>query len=229
MKVKTLFKSLAALAFAGFLAASAQAQTAPKLLIVDLAKLYDAHYETVEQNEKLRADEQKAQQKLEALNAEGNALLKEFQGLQEQLQNATLKDDAKAKIQKDAQAKAEEIQRKQIEVRSFTEDIQRGFRQRIGSFRQVLLEKISKTASDIAKRKGATLLIDKSGPSGIGISNVLYFDPAFDITEEVAKELDKGRPAGSAAPTAATPATAPSTKPAAKSSDAPSVSFPGSK
>jgi len=229
MKVKTLLKSLVALAFAGFIAASAQAQSAPKVLIVDLAKLYDAHYETVDQNEKLKADEQKAQQKLESLNAEGNALLKEFQDLQEQLKNPALSADAKTKIQQDAQKKAEEIQRKQIDVRSFTEDIQRGFRQRIGSFRQVLLEKISKTASEIAKRKGATLLIDKSGPSGIGISNILYFDAAYDITDEVAKELDKGRPAGSAPAAAAPAATAPTTKPAAKSSDAPSVSFPGSK
>ena len=85
--------------------------------------------------------------------------------------------------------------------------------QRIGSFRQMLIEEISKVASDIAKKKGATLLVEKSA--------TLYADPAYDITEEVIAEINKGRPAGSAAPAAAAPAT--------KAGDTPSVLFPGTK
>ncbi|MFH1500305.1 MAG: OmpH family outer membrane protein [Verrucomicrobiota bacterium] len=67
------------------------------------------------------------------------------------------------------------------------------------SFRDLMLEEIGKIATEIAKKKGATILLDKSGPSLIGISNLIYFDPSYDITEEVLKEINKGRPAGSAA------------------------------
>jgi outer membrane protein len=83
-----------------------------------------------------------------------------------------------------------------------------------------MLEEIGKIASDVAKRKGATLLFDKAGPSLIGVSNIIYSDSAYDITDDVMKEINKDRPAG--APTAAP---APAAAPAASGS--PTISLPG--
>lgn len=221
--MKTSLKSLLAVTFAGLFAVAAQAQPAPKVAIVDLAKLYDAHYKTEEQNGKLKADQQKAEDELQKLNAEGNALVKQFNDIKEQANNPTLSADAKTKAQKDLEAKGQEIQKKQTEVNNFRGNTQRSLQQRINNFKQFLLEEISKVAVEIAKKKGATLLIDKSGPSLIGVSSVLYFDPAYDITEDVAKEINKDRPAS-----AGTPSTSTSAAPAA-SGDAPSVSFPSAK
>ncbi len=221
-------KSLFVLAVAGLFAASVQAQSTPKVCVVDMAKLYDGHFKTEEQNTKLRTDQQKAEDELKKLNDEGNALVKQAQDLQEQLKNATLTDAAKTKTQQDLQAKAEEIQRKQNDVNNFRANTQRQLQQRINTFKQLLLEEISKIAVDIAKSKGATLLLDKSGPSLIGISNIIYFDSSYDITEDVAKVINKDRPAGSAAAPAAS-AAKPAAKPAAGKDSAPSVSFPVSK
>ncbi len=213
-----LLKSFLALAVAGVFTAAVQAQPAPKVFVVDMVKLYDGHYKTEEQNAKLRADQQKAEDELQKLNTEGNALVKQAQDMQEGLKNATLTDAAKAKAQQDLQAKAGEIQNKQNEVNSFRQNTQRSLQQRINTFKQLLLEEISKTAIDIAKKKGATLLFDKSGPSLIGVPTIIYFDSAYDITDEVAKEINKDRPAGSTAAPAPSSSTA-----------APSVSFPGTK
>jgi outer membrane protein len=216
--MKTSLKSLLAVALAGVFAIAAQAQPAPKVYVVDMAKLYDAHYKTEEQNAKLKVDQQKAEDELQKLNAEGNALVEQFKKLEEQVNNPTLSADAKTKTQQDLQAKGQEIQRKQAEVNQFRGNTQRQLQTRINNFKQMLLEEISKTATEIAKKKGATLLLDKSGPTLIGLPSLLYFDPAYDVTEDVSKEINKDRPAGSAAPAA-------TTKPA----DAPAVSFPGSK
>ena len=231
--MKTSLKFILAAAFAGLFSVAAQAQPAPKILVVDMAKLYDAHYKTEEQNGKLKADQQKAEDELQKLNSEGNALVKQFNDIKEQLNNPTLSADAKTKTQQEFEAKGQEIQRKQAEVNAFRGNTQRSLQQRINNFKQFLLEEISKIAVDIAKKKGATLLVDKSGPTLIGMSSVLYFDPSYDITDEVAKEINKDRPAGSAAVApvtapAAAPAAAPA-KAATKSGDAPSVSFPGAK
>lgn len=224
--MKTSVKSFLALAVAGVLAVVAQAQPAPKIFVVDMAKLYDGHYKTEEQNGKLKVDQQKAEDELQKLNAEGNTLVKQFNDLKEQANNPALSADGKTKAQQDLEAKGQEIQRKQNEVNSFRANTQRSLQQRINNFKQFLLEEISKTAVEIAKKKGATILLDKSGPTLIGVPTLLYFDSAYDITEEVSKEINKDRPAGS---TAASPAPAsPAAKPAA-TSDAPSVSFPGSK
>lgn len=219
-------KSLWTLAAATLLAVTVQAQPAPKIAIVDMAKVYDGHYKTEEQNNKLNADKQKAEDELQKLNGEGNALIKQFNDLKEQLNNPTLSAEAKTKTQQDLEAKAQEIQRKQNEVNAFRGNTSRSLQQRVNNFRQFLLEEISKVAVEVAKKKGATLVLDKSGATLLGIPGVLYFDPAYDITEEVAKEVNKDRPAGSPAPAASTPAA----KPAAPAAgDAPAVSFPGTK
>ncbi|CAM2967006.1 OmpH family outer membrane protein [Rariglobus hedericola] len=227
--MKTSLKSLIAVAFAGLFAVAAQAQPAPKVLIVDMAKLYDGHFKTEEQNGKLKADQAKAEEELQKLNAEGNSLVKQFNDLKEQVNNPALSSDAKAKSQADLEAKGQEIQRKQNDVNQFRANTQRSLQQRINNFKQFLLEEISKIAIDIAKKKGATLLLDKSGPTLIGVPSVLYFDAGYDITEDVAKEINKERPAGSvsASTSTSTSTSAPAAKPA--SSEAPSVSFPGAK
>lgn len=224
--MKKSIQTLSALAVFGLTALAAQAQPAIKLLVVDMAKLYDTHYRTEEQNAKLRSEEQKAQEMVEQMNKEGNALVADYTSLAEQANNPALTADAKAKSQADAQKKYEEIQRKKNDIGTFAQNTQRTLQQRLMNYRTVMLEEITKSATEIAKRKGATLLIDKSGPTGIGISNVVYSDPAYDITDEVSKELNKDRPAGSPAPApaASTPAAA---APANSSQAAPAINLPG--
>ena len=86
-----------------------------------------------------------------------------------------------------------------------------------------MIEEITKVAVDIAKKKGATFLLDKSGPTLVGVSNILYFDPSLDITDEVMAEINKDRPAMTPAPaaTSAAPAAAPA------STDSPKITVPG--
>ncbi len=224
--MKTIRNSLCVLLALGASALGLVAQPAPKILVVDMATLYDGHYKTQEQMVKLQADEEKAQQDLEKLNAEGNTLVKEYQELADQAKNPALSDDAKNKIGEDAQRKLEQIQGKQNEVQNFRTNIQRSLQTRIQTFRSLMLEEIGKVAADVAKQKGATLLIDKSGPSLIGISNFLYVDPGYDITPDVAAVINRDRPAGSPAPAAAAPAAAATS---GSGATAPSVSFPGAK
>lgn len=223
--MKTIRNSLCVLLAFGASALGLMAQPAPKILVVDMATLYDGHYKTQEQTAKLQADEQKAQQDLEKLNAEGNTLVKEYQDLVEQAKNPVLSDEAKNKVGEDAQRKLEQIQGKQNEVQNFRTNIQRSLQTRIQTFRSLMLEEIGKIAADVAKQKGATLLIDKSGPSLIGISNFLYVDPSYDITTEVAALVNRDRPANMPAPAAAAPA--PAATNSGSGATTPSVSFPG--
>src|SRR5688572_13862027 len=204
--MKNSLRSLVAVAAFGALSLAAYAQPALKIYIVDMAKLYDTHYKTLEQNAKIQADDQKAQEEVEKMNKEGNALVEEYKSLNDSSNNPALSAEAKNKAQDAAQKKLEAIQGKQREVQTFIQNTRNSLGQRLNTFRSLMLEEISKVAADIAKRKGATLLLDKAGPTAIGISNVIYADAGFDITDEVMKEVNKDRPPG--APTApVTPAT----------------------
>jgi outer membrane protein len=197
-----LIRSFALLAslFAG--AAALQAQPTVKLVVVDMAKVYDNHYKTEEANAKFRDAEQKAQEQVEEYNKQGQMLVDEYKELMEQSKNTLLTSEARSKAEADVQKKGEEIQRKQAEVQQFRQTTQRSLQQRIKTHRDLLLEEISKVVTDLAKRNGATLVLDKSGPTLFGIPSVLYADPTYDMTEAVLTEVNKDRPAPSATPAA---------------------------
>lgn len=182
------------------------AQPAVKLVIVDMARIFDNHYKTEEANAKFRDHEQKAQEQIEELRKQGQILVDEYKELDEQSKNTLLTAEARGKAAADSQKKMEEIQRKQNDMQGFMQNTQRSLQQRQKTHRDLLLEEIGKVAIDLAKKQGATLVIDKSGPTLFGIPSVLYSDPAYDITEAVLAEVNKDRPVPP--PAAATPAPA---------------------
>lgn len=221
--MKKSIRSLVVCAALGAFALAANAEPAVKILVVDMAKLFESHYKTQEQLGKLQADKQKAEEELERMNKDLNTLIEEYKNLQEQSSNVALTAEAKAKNQTDAQKKMDEIQAKQNEGRSFIQNSSQSLNQRLQTFRSLLFEEISKVATDVAKRRGATLVIDKALPSAAGISNIIYADPGFDITDDVLKEINKDRPATApAAPAASAPASTSS----APSTSGPTINLP---
>lgn len=208
-KIVKLLVAFAALAISG---AALQAQSASKILVVDMIKLLDEHYKTQEQKQKLEADAQKAQEEAERLLKSRNALIEEYKEAFDQVNNPTTTQAVKDQARTTAEQKREEIQRKENELQSFQANTRNLLQQRFQNFKTIMLEEIGKIASDVAKRKGATLLLDKSGPNLLGISSVIYADAASDITAEVEAEINRGRTATSA--------------PAASSSGSPTVSVP---
>jgi outer membrane protein len=217
--MKKSIQSLVAVAAIALTTLTAHAQTGPKILVVDLAKLFDNHWKTQEQQAKLKADGAKAQDQIAALQKDGNALVDQFKELDEQSKNPTATAEAKAKAQTDAQKLYDQIQQKRSELNSFAQNTQSTLRQRFETFKTLMIEEITKVAVDIAKKKGATFLVDKSGPTLVGVSNILYFDPSLDITDEVMAELDKDRPAVTPTPASTTAAPA--------DTGSPSITVPG--
>ncbi len=225
---KILASLIAAVALSGATLTSS-AQPAPKILVVDMAKLLDTHYETEDQNAKLKVDEAKANEEIERIVKDGQAIEESMKEIQEKAANPTLSADGKAKLESEFRPKAEERQRKLAELNNYRQRTQNVFRERIANFRGIMFEKIGAVVQEIAKKKGATLVLDKSGLSNIGLNAVVYADASYDITEEVQKEIAKGRPANMPAPAAktATPAAKPAATPAA--GDAPLFKVPATK
>ncbi len=205
-----------ALAVAGIATTAAQAQSAQKIMVVDIAKVYESHYKTAEQNALLQADQKKASEELQRRAKEIDGVVAELKDMEEQLQNPVTTDEAKKKIQEEGAKKLQDLQGKQREAQGMQSNLQRLFQERIGQFRALLLDEISKVAADVAKKKGATFLVDKSGPSVIGVPVFLYTDASVEITDAVIAEINASKPASSAAP--------------AKAADgAPAITVPGSK
>jgi outer membrane protein len=205
------------IAFAGLLGglATMRAQAPLKVIVVDMAKVYDTHYKTEEANAKFNDAAQRAQEQLEGLNKQIQSAVEEYKSLVEQTKSPLANDQARAKANDDAQKKMQDIQNLQNEAQNFRANTQRSLQQRAKNHRDLIMDEIMKVVNDISRAKGATLVLDKSGPSVFGVPVVLYSDASYDITDEVVKEVNKDRPAAAtpAAPanTPAAPATTPAT------------------
>lgn len=216
-----LLRILATLAALGGLTAAAQAQPAPKILVLDMAKALDSYYKWQDSKVKLTEVSQKAQDQLDEKKKELQALADQYKDLVEQSRNAVLKPEVRAQAESDAQKKGAELQQRQQDAEGFLQSTRAQLQQRMNNYRELLMEDIKNAASTVARARGANLVLDKGGPSLIGTPTVVYADAGYDITDDVLKDLNKDRPpapaaatpAPAAAPAASTPAAAPFTVP----------------
>jgi outer membrane protein len=195
--------------------ASSQAQPAVKLLVIDMAKALEGHYKTEEINSKFQAEAQKVEEQLGEMSKQIQKTRDEANDLIEQSRNSVLKEEVRKQAEVDAQKKIQEFQQQQNDAQEYRAKNQQQFQQRAKASRELLFEEISNVARDIARARGATLVLDKSGPTLLGVPAVVYADAAYDITDDVLKEVNKNRPAPKPPAPALSPApampTAPST------------------
>ena len=221
--MKKPIHTLLSLGAFGAAAVIAQAQPAPKIVVVDMAKIFNSHYESQAEQVKLDDATKKAQEQIDQMNKDGDALVAQYKDLDEQSKNPISTPDAKAKALADAQKKGQEIQTKLADRNKFVNDSRAVLQDRIQKFKSLMLEEISKVVVTVAKRHDATLVLDKSGPSLLGVPSVIYYDSSYEITDDVIAEINSTRPAGTPA---ATSSPAASTAPAAGVS-VPAITVPG--
>ncbi len=227
---RTFRIALSTVAFGALALGLLAQEPALKIVTVNMSKLLDEHPKTKEQLAKLREDEQKAQTEMQKMVKEGNQLVEQYKEALDQSKNTLLTADARSKAEADSQKMLAEIQRRQNDLQNFRVQTQQSLQQRLNNFRSVLLDQISKIVTEIAKKRGATLVVDTSGPSLLGIPSVVYADPAYDITDEVMAEINKENPPAATAAPASTTSAAPAAAtsgPAPAATDHTSVSVPG--
>jgi len=210
-----------------FFAASlfANAQT-PKVATVDMEKIFNTHYATVAEQAKLKSSGEKAQQELDAMIKERDDLVNKYKASLEQANNPLTTGDAKTQAQAATQKIGQEAQAKVQDINKFAGDARQAMQQQFQNFRSLLVEEISKTATRIAKDKGATLLFDKSSVSAAGVPIVLYADSSFDITADVQSEIAKNKPADMPAAPSSASAGMPMPMPSAPTDSAPASGAP---
>ncbi len=221
---RSLKSVITAIAF-GAAALGLSAQPVLKIATADMGKLLEGYYKTDEQMAKIRAEEQKAQTELERMSKELQQVVEQYKEAVDQSKSTLLTPEARAKAEADVAQRMEDIRRRQTDGQAFGTNAQRQIQQRVNTVRSLLLDEIGRKVTEIARNKGATLVVDRSGPTFLGIPAVLYVDPAFDITNEVLAEINKDRPATPVAAAPAAPAAV--TPPAGQTTDTPAITVPG--
>jgi outer membrane protein len=168
------------------------AQPAPKVFTVDMAKVFEGHPQTQAQQAALKADEQKASERLQALEREVRSLADKLKEQQNKFDDPTLAATQKDAIRAEGQRIGQEMQAKQNEGQQLIQKTQNELQQRAQKFRAQVVGEIARSAAEVARRKGGTLVYDRG--------SLVYADPAYDITADVVAEVAKGARAQPAPP-----------------------------
>ena len=171
----------------------------PKVAVVDFERAI------VESGEGKKSSE-KFNNTLQSRQADGEKRQKELEDAQKKLQTQerTLSETAKANLQKD-------IDRRTTELQRFSEDSQKEMQSMRDELLRPIAERASAVLNAMAAEQGYTVIIDISNPQ----NNVLWFNPANDITAELTRRIDASTatsgtaPASPANPRPATPAPRP--------------------
>jgi len=187
--MKNPFRSTVAVLGLFAAVAGLSAQPALNVATVDMQRLYTGYYKAEASTAKLKEDDKKAKDALDAMVKQRDVLVTDAKALQEQSKNTILSDDARKRAEEDLQKKVGEIQKTEQEIQEFAQNTQRTLQGRMQRDQQAFFEEISKVASEIAKKKGVTLLLNK-GADAV----VVYTDAAYDISDEVLAAINKDRP-----------------------------------
>ncbi|MEI6861201.1 MAG: OmpH family outer membrane protein [Verrucomicrobiota bacterium] len=221
MKSSVKILLCAALAIAG--TAGLHAQPVPKIVVIDFLKAYEGYYETPNQKAKLEEFGNKAKSDADTIIKARADLIAKYQELANKVTgDPTITAVAKADAEKKGADLRAQIQDKEREMQQLSQSSNDIAANQIATYRAMAIPKITAAAKEIAQKKGANMLIDKSNNNNYGTSSFLWLDDGYtDITDEVIKALNVGHPTPT---TPASPAS-PATKPAGESA-VPSVSFP---
>jgi outer membrane protein len=135
------------------------------------------------------------QKKVDAKQEELQKKNGEIQSLQKQLQEQqrTLNDESRAALSKTIETKNTELQRATEDARKEFTDMQNEIFNRIGS-------KLMPVLQQYAKENNFAVIVDSSSQT----SQLVYADPAIDITDDLIKRFDATQP-GSAGPVTSGP------------------------
>lgn len=170
-------------------ALTASADTPIRLVTADLNRLFDNYYRTAEAQARFQSAVESAQASAEAMMDEGNAMVEEYRKLVEEANSPALSADARERAEARAEEKLRAIRDKEREVQQFQANTQRALQQRQVSHRQLMMDEIREVVNELAKKRGATLVLDSSVASG-----VIFASPSYDVTSEALAELNKDRP-----------------------------------
>lgn len=195
--MKSLFRRTLSVVALMASAIGLQAQPAVKVVTVDLPHLLENYYKTQEQAGKMKETQTKAQETFQQMGKDFDALMSQAKDLDEQSKNTMFNEEARKKAADDLQVKVGELNQKRQELETFKVNTEREIQRRVANYQQMFVEEISKIVTELAKKKGATVVLNKSAQ---GIGPVIYADAGYDITDEALVEINKDKPVGISIP-----------------------------
>jgi outer membrane protein len=201
----SLLKTLILVGLTGFAAVGVRAQSpAPKIAVIDLAKVFDGYWKTKATSDKINGERQAAQGDANAILQARAESVKAFQDLYTSATNTpAMTPDVKKVAEDKLNALKNDVSAKESQLQALNTNVTQTLQKEFADYKVSAIADITDVATAIAKKGGANLLIDKSNGTTYGTPTFLYVAADYsDITDAVLGELNKNHamPAPAAMP-----------------------------
>jgi Skp family chaperone for outer membrane proteins len=173
----------------------------PKIGIVDMRKVFDNYYKTVQANTAISNEVADMQKSLNTMLAQADKIREAGQKAEAGANDQSIPAEEREKNRKLAQEKADELRTTQSGIQEYNEREQNRLAEKKRRLTDTIVGEILARLKEMSKAAGYTLALDKSGEAIPGVPIVLYTDGENDLTDALLKDLNAGAPATPAADT----------------------------
>jgi Skp family chaperone for outer membrane proteins len=177
-----------------------------KIAVVDVRKVFDGYYKTVQANMVITNEAAEMQKGLNAMVADADKVKDLYKQAFDRANDQAISSDEREKSKMVAQQKLVELQSMQSEIEQYNSREQSRLAEKRRQRIDTIVGEIREVLSAKAKAGGFTLVLDKSGETIPGVPLVLFSNGENDLTEALLKDLNATAPV----------APAPEAKPGAK-------------
>lgn len=173
--------------------ARAQALEKDRIVFVDMNKVFDEFYKTKLAEGQLKEQETEYKDELKKMVDAFKKLQDDFKAAREESEDRVLSEEARSARRAIAEEKLVELREMEGKIRRFEETRRRQIADQMKRVRDKLVVEIKETLAGYAKSHEFLAVIEVSGDNLNGVPNVLYYNPARDITASLIELLNTGK------------------------------------
>jgi Skp family chaperone for outer membrane proteins len=188
-----LRKIVPALLLISLMSASAWGQS--RIATVDLRKLFDKYWKTMQADAALKDRAADIEKEHKNMLDEWKKAKDDYQTLLGEANNQTLSLEEREKRKKSAEDKFKQIKESEDGITQYERQAKSTLDEQRKRMRDSILEEIRTTVNGKAKGGGFALVFDTASESANNIPVILYSSNENDLTESVLSQLNAGAPA----------------------------------
>lgn len=188
------------------------AQQNPRIVTIDLNRVFNEYYKTPVASAKLKDTAEQYNKQHDELMGNYRKLVDELNKLREDQDKPEYTAEVRDAKKKAVNDKLTETQASQREIEEFRTSHRQMLDQQTQRMRQGILKEIRDIIQKESRDAGYSLVFDKSGNTANGEPSIIFAQEALDVTDDILKILNKNKPADLPKADATKPATKPADK-----------------
>jgi outer membrane protein len=165
-----------------------------KIGVVDMSKVFDSYYKTVQANILISNEIADIQKTLNSMVADADKTKDAMLKADAKKDDMSIPAEEREKNRKAALDKADEYRNIQSDIQQYNEREKSRLEEKRSQRFDTIVGEIRAELNQLAKKSGYTLVLDKSGKAISGVPVVLYTDGENDMTEALIKDLNATAP-----------------------------------